>query len=739
MKDDEKPGHGKGIDRRDFLLSASGVLGTAVTGIAWGATPCPPSTLSVSGGTSTTTGCGPSSLPILTLTSGAASGTHGWTFGQAFARGDVPSGSFITSDAGTTQADIRNRWPDGSVKFAVMSGVSSLTQNAARAVRFATSTSAPGGANVAEPANLDVAVTLSGGVSGTYTLQSCLGIDRSTWSKANAGRVRQILGPVMSEFHYYRPTSDAHVAVWFYVRRYANGATEVETVIENGWVNVGGPGARNYTVSVAVGGATKYSGSLNHFHHTRWSRVDWVGTDPQITPKHDPAYLRKTRLVPNYGYTSPSATALNNFESAINPAPFANGQWSNYMPGTGAHDAIGLLPRWEALYCTSGDRRAYAATISNNRGSGRWPIHYRDENTGRVPLYSSYPAMTLTTGWGTPPPAPGGGGPDGGWDIPHHPSNGYLAYLIEGRWTALESLQFSAFVAIVESNPDTRFGGGVLACFNAPLTTRGAAWAWRTVGQAAAASPVFVNGAAATSADAALQTAFAASVNNTCDWMNKRFITGTTSGGIHKNTIGWLGQYIATQTPVRPTSGGAVAGWCSTSRSRWGTSPISASRTCRLPIWSRCAITATTMPCCASAREHVNFRHGANYAAPYLKNATNQEAPSFMTPSEMYASYKAAFSLPALSANSGDTLKGHSSNADMNGSDTSNDAAGFWAVVLSVVSMAVDHGKSGAAAKRALITAAPNYDPAAHGASDDPTFAPCRDKLKPCRCSGGPR
>jgi hypothetical protein len=724
MKDDEKPGHGKGFDRRDFLLSASGVLGTAVTGIAWGATPCPPSTLSVSGGTSATTGCGPSSLPTLTLTSAAASGTHGWTFGQAFARGDVPSGSFITSDAGTTQADIRNRWPDGSVKFAVMSGVSSLTQNAPRAVRFATSTSAPGGANVAEPANLDVAVTFSGGVSGTYTLQSCLGIDRSTWSKANAGRVRQILGPVMSEFHYYRPTSDAHVAVWFYVRRYANGATEVETVIENGWLNVGGPGARNYTVSVAVGGATKYSGSLNHYHHTRWSRVDWVGTDPQITPKHDAAYLRKTRLVPNYGYTSPSAAAFNNFQSAINPAPFAIGQWSNYMPGTGAHDAIGLLPRWEALYCTSGDRRAYAATISNNRGSGRWPIHYRDENTGRVALYSSYPAMTLTTGWGTPPPAPGGGGPDGGWDIPHHPSNGYLAYLIEGRWTALESLQFSAFVAIAESNPDTRFGGGVLACFNAPLTTRGAAWAWRTVGQAAAASPAFVNGAAPTSADAALQTAFAASVNNTCDWMNKRFVTGTTSGGIHKNTIGWLGQYD------RYADNGPANEW-------WGGCWMVQYQSLALGHISDLGIENMPAANLVAVRDHsydnallrlgnestFNFRHGANYAAPYLKNSTNQEAPSFMTPAEMYASYKAAFSMPAISANAGDTLKGHSSNADMNGSDTSNDAAGFWAVVLSVVSMAVDHGKSGAAAKRALITAASNYDPAAHGASDDPTFA----------------
>jgi hypothetical protein len=37
--------------------------------------------------------------------------------------------------------------------------------------------------------------------------------------------------------------------------------------------------------------------------------------------------------------------------------------------------------------------------------------------------------------------------------------------------------------------------------------------------------------------------------------------------------------------------------------------------------------------------------------------------------------------------------------------------------------MAVDHGKPGAAAKRALVTAASNYNPVAHGANDNPTFA----------------
>ena len=62
---------------------------------------------------------------------------------------------------------------------------------------------------------------------------------------------------------------------------------------------------KDYTVSVRVGGAVRYSAPIGHFHHSRWSRVDWVGSDPQVRPSHNAAYLRSTKLVPNYGYTSP--------------------------------------------------------------------------------------------------------------------------------------------------------------------------------------------------------------------------------------------------------------------------------------------------------------------------------------------------------------------------------------------------------------------------------------------------
>src|SRR5688572_28266680 len=126
MSDDKKHNGPKGLDRRDFLLTASGLVGTFATGVAWGARPCPPPSVSVDGGSTATSGCAPDTLPVIKLTSAAASGTHAWTFGQIFKKGDVPSGSSITSNANATQADTRSRYSDGSVKFAVISGLSSL-------------------------------------------------------------------------------------------------------------------------------------------------------------------------------------------------------------------------------------------------------------------------------------------------------------------------------------------------------------------------------------------------------------------------------------------------------------------------------------------------------------------------------------------------------------------------------------------------------------------------------------
>lgn len=493
-KDVRNPG------RREFLISTATLAGVGIPGFAYAAKPCPPPSFSVLGAGTVTTSCQANSggLPALRLTSGASSGTYGWTFGQPFRMGDVPSGSYLTSSNSSLQADVRNRWSDGSVKFAVLSGVSSFSQGQALSVQLATTSTAQGGGTVAEPTSLDAIVNFSGGVTGTYALQSALGVNKEAWGgRSGAGRVRKILGPVMSEFHYYVPTNDAHVTVWFFVRRYSSGATEIETVVENGWLNVAGPTEKSYSITVTVGGTTRYSGSLAHLHHTRWSRVDWVGADPLITPSHDSAYLRSTRLVPNYttSYGAPSAATLNGLPQPT--APFAQGAWP-----TGMGDAGGggrLLNNWEALYVTSGDARAYNSTINHSRAAGRYGIHYRDENTGEPPSYTTHAnkvygggsrAIPDVSNDGTALPSNGGTGPPDYYKS-HALPFGYLPYLVTGRHSFRDQVEFQANVCFFASVSSDTFEGSrvVKATSGAAPELRGAAWSIRSIAAAIVCVP----------------------------------------------------------------------------------------------------------------------------------------------------------------------------------------------------------------------------------------------------------
>lgn len=460
-------------------------------------------------------------LPILTLTNGGTD--KPWTFGHAFKQGDVPTGQYLTATGPSSfQADVRNRWSDGSVKFAVLSGIGGT-----QAI-LGTTTAAPG-TPMAEPVSVDasvtftnirdylgavlsagpVIVTVPAGQTASFTAAAWADYQPAGRTYSNAsGLVRSILGPVMSEFHYYaKVPGDNHLCVWFYVRVYSTGAVEVETIVENGWCWVGSPGSRVYTAVVTVGGTTRYTATnLDHKNRTRWSREDWVGVNPAITPSHDPAYLQATKLVPRYGYAgAPTSAAWTTQGSlgwtapitTVNPVPFVLGNYSTPMANTGYAEHIGPLPRWEALYVTSADARAYTATIGNARNYGRYSIHARDEATGKPVKIRSYPAAFLITtndSWrgiyhgqnGSRGPDPVGGYVDQ-FDGAHHPSAGYLAYLLTGRRQFLESVQFVAtvpFYMFASAAPEQRSNGAYIISWSTD-NPRFAAWGLRTVAQAA--------------------------------------------------------------------------------------------------------------------------------------------------------------------------------------------------------------------------------------------------------------
>ncbi len=559
------------INRRQFLITTASAAGFALPGVAWSArSPCPPPGVTVEGGTTISTSCrrgGPAGLPKLSLSSGSASGTLPWTFGQALGRGAVmPDELRAASGALAFQAEVRNLWDDGSVKFAVLSGLSTFTDGRAEVV-LGKSGVRTAGTSVAEPAAAwlaeNVAVILTGAGAGSYSPAAARTAGRVDWNAARPHKVRERLGAVMSEFHYYVPTADGHVTLWWFVRAYSNGAVEVETVVENGWLNAAGASHRNYGVTVRVGGRDRYatpmvgmpfwleasrssdtvfrfpvssvrdhfvvgntmrfladlgtaytvvstefvSGGTNvtvdrrlpdvlgplqvdgHASHARWSRIDWVGTDPGVLPQHDGDYLMATHFVPNYYKAdgAPPEKSLDGLEQST--APFAKLDWPNTMgaPGSNAEP----VPRWGVYYVkTNGDARAYRSVIAHSQAAGRYGFYYRDETTGEPPLYASYPRHGY--GSGAPfstkfilsgsPTFPTAGTQPPNYAKSHAPQMAYLAYLITGRHSFREQVEFQAQVSHWACNSALASFEGVRCAVGRldAYTLRGAAWAIRT-------------------------------------------------------------------------------------------------------------------------------------------------------------------------------------------------------------------------------------------------------------------
>jgi hypothetical protein len=176
--------------------------------------------------------------------------------------------------------------------------------------------------------------------------------------------------------------------------------------------------------------------------------------------------------------------------------PMASGDLTEYMPEAGAHDDIGLLPRFAALYLLTADPRARDNVLANGGTGGSYGIHYRDQATGMPVSLLDYPYMTLLGRPGdtvNPATKKSEAFPDVSDslatltpDSAHQPSIAYLPYLLTGDAFYLDELQFWANYNMLESNPYYRdFEKGLLKWNQ----VRGQGWALRTLGDAAYITP----------------------------------------------------------------------------------------------------------------------------------------------------------------------------------------------------------------------------------------------------------
>ena len=483
-------------------------------------------------------------------------GTQAWTFGQAFVKGDVDFGAYIQTNSDQYQVDVLNRWGDNSAKFVLITGIDTFTAGVDHTVTITTTPFPPTGTPLTETNLLsamgsgDAVVTISG--QGTVSLKALIGVPANIAVTTSNGRINtRISGAVMSEWH-YRSTcgSSPHLRVYFYVKLYSNNQIEIETNIENGYINVPSPTNLTYDVDVTINGTNRYTqASLLHYYRSSWSLIHWWDgsngtTDFQrVLPKHNWDYLTLTRLIPNYKYRNPEEIVLNLLIQDIRP--MSNCNVYPKMATTGGRPDIGLIPQWDAL-CSSGDIRAITACIVNTYAFASFTIVVRDENTGRPMRFSQHPN---TTGyWGQ----------EKNWakylnnnpyvpDVAHNLAGGYMAYLLTGRWHAAEIFQFNVTFTYWTFTGGARdYALGVIK-----EQDRGKAWAGlRNNAMALVVTPD----------DDVLYDEFLDRLWNNINWM----YTNSRTGGTWKNQLGMPPTYSQNNIspyPGAPTGYFACATW----------------------------------------------------------------------------------------------------------------------------------------------------------------------------------
>ncbi|MFT3735260.1 MAG: hypothetical protein QM776_09575 [Rhodocyclaceae bacterium] len=518
-----------------FALSACGGKGASTTGSVSSSTGAAASSQSSSLASSVATSQSstPAPLPItpppdagntvtLRNASGAALSQQPLQFGRVFRQGEIADypGLFLNGSAISSQAEVTQRWGDGSVRYAVLSTVlPSLGATGTSTLSFGSTSNAASPRTVADLlaqfADFDARIELTQGTT-THSL--------SARSMMLAGQVQWLAqGPLRYEllvadhvgrsrdvgFDAYKPLRPVfHVAFWPTL-----GKVRVRAVVES--PNLDALEDVQYDAQITLGlssPTTVYSRTgVPHIFGSRWSKTFWIGGAPEqrLDVDHNLAYLSATGMVPNYDTGNVQREAdLAYSWSYWQSQPhdiYDRGFWTTYMPTTGMRGDIGPMPEFVERWLSSGDWRLREISLAQADLAGAWPLHFREHDAslkfdragtvlarGKPLSLNARPAIWFPNNNGQYPGAlltprlPGATNwaPDGA----HQPDPFGTVYLLTGDAYYLESLQLWAASQALAYAPG-QYGRGKDGYGGITDQTRGNAWVIRSRSLAAALSP----------------------------------------------------------------------------------------------------------------------------------------------------------------------------------------------------------------------------------------------------------
>jgi hypothetical protein len=402
----------------------------------------------------------------------------GWaTFGLA-----LPQGAAKAVQVGSlpTQTDVKVRWPDDSIRFAVVTA-----KAGAKGGSYAITPAQPLQGTFV-PILPKASVTFRiGNMPVVATLPATLTDD---WLR----------GPLVSEGRaVVAPSSHPFLRVIFDVRSYAGGGHRIDIAVEN-CLDVTGADELTYDVAVNVGGATVFTkAGVNHKYLARWRKTFVTGglQESAVTPDFAPFVA--ARALPAYLPTVASpARTISGGEFGL----LGFGTLMRPMNAHGGRPEIAPYPDWTAQYLVhrKPDQRVYM--LRHGELAGSWGIHVREPD-GTMPTIDEYPYYWLDPRWHNETPLQGPRSvrrnADGGYvipgqaepgDIAHQPSLAFVPYLVTGDRFFADEMAFWANYCLIGSyaNDYNRKGKQGLLIGN---EVRGIGWGLRNIGDAAAYLP----------------------------------------------------------------------------------------------------------------------------------------------------------------------------------------------------------------------------------------------------------
>ena len=496
------------------------------------------SILTIGGVTSIAAQSDPGNSITIKEKAGVTTNQYPIQIGRPFVQGEIPNfpQAVINGTSVATQADVKNRWPDGSVKQAIISFlIPTLLANSAVTVSFVNQ-SVGNNSSFLQKSDLlnsaydfDASVELSNaGTTVSASARTMLNADKfEYWLKGS------VMTSVIISDHSAARSFDIgfdtnrsfrpifHATFWPGINkvkvRYIGEISNTEALQDQA-----------YSLALKLGitaPQTVYSkSSVTHIAASRWTKEFWIGgAPPAIEINHNLAYLTKTKAVPNYDTSRvvPEAAITDAYSAPLtgwgNVAKdlYDAGSIQKYMASTGGRDEIGPYPTWTVRWLYSGDKRVEQQTFGNADLASAFPVHFREGGSGRifdangtnalgkvlsvfarptVFLHSGNYYINFTYTDAVDKIVPVGAMTDQGWvpDGAHQPDFYSPLYMLSGDYFYLEELLFWASWGAVDTGPGTTVfwgRGPTPSTGGISEEVRGEAWLLRTRMHAALFAP----------------------------------------------------------------------------------------------------------------------------------------------------------------------------------------------------------------------------------------------------------